>query len=358
MVDLKLRKLSDDDLIHQLQVLVKTERETTHQILCHLREVEFRRLFSKLGFPSLFAYAVEGLKYSDSAAQRRISAMRLLKSLEPDIAQEVEAQIERGGLTLCHLSQAQSFFNQEAQANHPFSQQEKKEILNALVGTSARDAAEELQSRSTQEIPPIREYTRAASHGRTEIHLVIGKEGFETLDKVRGLLSHAHPHLSWGELIEMLATLGWEKLDPAREPKKRIATKEAQGVKTNTFLPPTSAVTPTSEVKLESGLRSEPETNSAVAGPSLVTKSGKRVAIPAATEREVWRTNQHQCTYVNPKTGRACGSRRFLEIEHLTPVALGGTHHPSNLTLRCRSCNARAAIDVFGLKKMSPFLSG
>ncbi len=128
-----LRKLPDQVLLDQTSALVKVERETTTQILHHLQELERRRLFAVLGFSSLFSYCVESLGYSESSAQRRISSMRLLKSLEPEVAKEVETKIQEGTLSLSVLAQAQSFFQEEAKANHALSSLEKKEVLGMVA---------------------------------------------------------------------------------------------------------------------------------------------------------------------------------------------------------------------------------
>ena len=47
-------------------------------------------------------------------------------------------------------------------------------------------------------------------------------------------------------------------------------------------------------------------------------------SIPAEVKREDWRRDIGCCTYVDPHTGRRCGSRFFLELDHIVPVARGG----------------------------------
>ncbi len=59
--------------------------------------------------------------------------------------------------------------------------------------------------------------------------------------------------------------------------------------------------------------------------------------IPVAVKREVWRRDQGCCTYVDRRSGRRCGSRYRLEIDHIVPFALGGGAEPRNLTLHCRA---------------------
>ena len=79
-----LKSLSDSDLLSQTQSLVRRERELTTELLWHLREVEHRRLYAEQGYSSLFDYVTRGLGYAEGSADRRISAMRLLKDL-PEI---------------------------------------------------------------------------------------------------------------------------------------------------------------------------------------------------------------------------------------------------------------------------------
>ncbi len=57
--------------------------------------------------------------------------------------------------------------------------------------------------------------------------------------------------------------------------------------------------------------------------------------IPVAVKREVWRRDQGRCSYVDPHSGRRCGSRYRLEIDHVVPFALGGGAEPENLRVRC-----------------------
>lgn len=70
--------------------------------------------------------------------------------------------------------------------------------------------------------------------------------------------------------------------------------------------------------------------------------------VPADVRRRVFERDGGQCTFVDPKTGRRCNERRFIEFEHIDPHALGGAATVANLTLRCSAHNALAARRVFG----------
>ena len=50
-------------------------------------------------------------------------------------------------------------------------------------------------------------------------------------------------------------------------------------------------------------------------------------------KQEVWRRDQGCCSYVDPHSGRRCGSRFLLQIDHVVPVTHGGGAEPGNLCL-------------------------
>ncbi|MBK9293452.1 MAG: HNH endonuclease [Oligoflexia bacterium] len=71
-LQLKIAKFSNDELLNKTKLLVKEETHKTLEVLHHLREVERRRLYLKISYPSLFEYCVHELKCSHSAAFRRV----------------------------------------------------------------------------------------------------------------------------------------------------------------------------------------------------------------------------------------------------------------------------------------------
>lgn len=71
--------------------------------------------------------------------------------------------------------------------------------------------------------------------------------------------------------------------------------------------------------------------------------------IPDRIRREVWKRDGTQCTFVSPVTGLRCQEKHFLEIDHITPFARGGsTVEPANLRLLCRTHNQWQARKEFG----------
>ena len=69
--------------------------------------------------------------------------------------------------------------------------------------------------------------------------------------------------------------------------------------------------------------------------------------IPRATRDEVMIRDGHQCAFVG-KNGKRCTCKHNLQIDHVRPWALGGTHDPRNLRVLCAAHNRHLARKLFG----------
>lgn len=213
---MQLQQLSDETLLRETEKLVQTEREILSALLQHLREIERRRLFSALGYSSLFAYCTGKLGYSEDQAQRRISAMRLLKELP-----EVEEKLQSGALTLTHLGLARAAFQREE-----FSREEKLQILSEIEQKPTRAAEQVLAGHAPVEQKP--DSIKAVSTERVELRFTADAELLEKIETLKGRLAHQHPSLSLGELFQKLCDLGLEQWDKAKAPAAPQAESQAE----------------------------------------------------------------------------------------------------------------------------------
>jgi len=71
-----LTHVPDPALLRELKTLVAQDRATTALLLAHLAEVDARRLYAPAGHPSMFAWCVTELRFSEDAACKRIRAAR------------------------------------------------------------------------------------------------------------------------------------------------------------------------------------------------------------------------------------------------------------------------------------------
>lgn len=296
-------QLSDADLLNRTEKLVEKERENLTVILRHLREIERRKLYSKLKCASLFDYAMKVLKYSEDQAYTRIAAMRLLKETP-----ELEKDIQTGALSLSNCSKLSTHFRKHWQNGHRLTGEQRRSIANDVCNKSAREADRILASHFPEQRPSDK--FRSISEEEIEFRFVGKRQTLPKVDRLRGMIAHSHPHIPMGELLDKLCDVGlstWTKSSPG-----------------------------TSRVRARQAAESKEESKNGVPAPTS----------QAALKRQIHARDQ-VCTN--------CGSTYALEIDHKQPKALGGKDTPENLRLLCRNCNQRAAIETFGVSHMEKF---
>src|SRR6059036_2627540 len=79
-----LSHVPDAVLLRDLATLVGKERGITVEVLVRIAEVDERKLYLPAAYPSMFAYCVGELRFSEEAASKRIHAARKAR-LYPDI---------------------------------------------------------------------------------------------------------------------------------------------------------------------------------------------------------------------------------------------------------------------------------
>jgi hypothetical protein len=329
---MNLSKLSDQILLTETKKLAEKERETLISILHHLKEIERRRLFCDLKYPSLFAYAVGELKYSEDQAARRISAMRLLRDVP-----EIEEKIESGALTLSNLNLAQTLFKREKQEGNPVTKEAKMDVLLNLENKSAREARA-----FVAEINPGLKSTR-----KFDFNLIEDGELRAKLLKVKGLFAAVDPSMSLEDVLHRLCDqeLAKRTKEPARSVGQKNVRQSMNSGVSSDIDQVAVLVERTDDIGQPAVLVDDAD--DAVV-PALARVNDTKVLSKAETRRQVWRRDQGKCTN--------CGSNYALEIDHILPRAAGGLWTIENLRLLCRSCNQKAAIEHFGQLKMDGYL--
>ena len=360
-----LKRLNNDQLLSQTKNLVQKERQINIQVLQHLQEIQSRKLYLKRGFSSLFEYAVKELGYSESSAYRRIKAMKLCKELP-----ETKLQMAKGELNLCTASKLQTVFekqekqiknkaiqqqamttkmlldknkkdklNQKLSKNDapiihnaeslrhqvPISKEQKRDLIRQVQGKSTKET-EKLLSSTFPEVCNEKEKVRDISNNKVEIKIILGKDSQQKLEDLKKLLSHKNPNMSYGELFSLLAELGLNKYDP-----KRKLTKQNKKIKISAPIQSKKVIDKeTSKLPVQIA-------NQKLHNNQKFLKSTRY--IPSVERHHVWMRDQGQCTYICPKTKRKCSSNHLLQIDHIKPFSLGGTHEPDNLRLLCANHN-------------------
>ncbi len=203
-------KLSDEQLKTRLPQLVRHERKIMAAVLEHIAEVDRRRSYINWGHASLFDYLTRELKYSESAANRRMSAARALRK-NPEIL----AEVENGNLNLSQITMAQACIRLEEKATgHRIDEAQRKEIFDSLKTLNQAETQRMLDTKLPAHepvIPVLEKHKRDAS---VEVTLRIPAELYEKLKLVKDLYSHIAPGAGWLALLDLMAIDVREKRDP------------------------------------------------------------------------------------------------------------------------------------------------
>ncbi len=339
---MNLKSLSDSQLLEATKTLATREREVMTSILWHLEEIERRRLFSDLGCSSLYAYAVEVLGYSEDQAYRRISAMRLLRTMP-----EIEHKIQSGQLSVSNLSLAQTVIRRESKTT-PLTQQKKQELVARLENKTSREAQVIALDYSSTPSTPAPERERPLTARLVELKFTVPQSTLEKINRLKGLRAHRTPHLSTSDLLDQLCDLALKHWDPGvRGTKGREDTKAGAGVQNSGKVETTASHDEQSKMRRAETLAAFQRTSN-MTEKSQSTRNTFSRSIPARTVRQIWVRDRGKC--------KLCGSRFAIQIDHSQPWAWGGSNDKNNLRLLCRNCNQRQAIKKMGLKKMTRYL--
>ena len=149
-------------------------------------------------------------------------------------------------------------------------------------------------------------------------HVTVSRRLLGKLEAARAALSHAKPGATAADILEagldLLLAHDAKRKGLVAKPRKIAGRQTPDGV--------------------------------ALPVPAAAPRGASRT-VPAAVKREVWRRGRECCEWPLDGGG-VCGSTLRLELDHVIPVALGGTSTIENVRILCRVHNQLAARLVFG----------
>ena len=317
----RIRALGDDELLAALRSLVQRDNELLAELLSHLAELDQRRLYLDLGFPSLHAYCTTALGMCESTAGRRITAARVCRKF-PDVL----SRVAKGEL---HLSAVCSMSPHLDWNNAP-------ELIEVCKNQSRRKVDEILAARFPR--ADVREKVRLdpLSVDRYGLHFTIDAEALQELERVRELARHRLPGGELSELFKLAMRtlridLEKQRFSAGKKPRIRKATAAAADAQSK---PTHTDVEPLGDVQ----------------HPPAEAEQADVPRRPSAdVAREVYTRDEGKCTFV-AENGRRCGTRDFIEFDHIDPLGLPSV---ANLRLRCRPHNQLYARQVYGDQHMA-----
>ncbi|HET7544460.1 MAG TPA: HNH endonuclease [Polyangiaceae bacterium] len=399
----RLRALTDEQLLAGLAGVVKRRNQVTAEFLAYLAELDDRRLYLELGFPSLFEYCVRALRLCESTAGRHIAAARVCRAHPEVFAWVASGELHASALSLLkkHLTtenaaelfeccRRQSARQVEKLLAARFPRPDVRDLVRRLpartaptpdVGRASECAGRSLETveaprctqvaTETSQVRPIARTDTPASPAaaavaseaaepakprrieplaadRYGVRFTADGEFCQLLERVRGLAAHRLPS---GDLLSLLKR-GLEAYERELEKERFAVGKKARrssNAQARSSAPSDAKLSLAESVSAHSvSAHSVSAELHHVERIPLTSTGAKRTRrCPAAVARAVFLRDRGQCTFV-ASDGRQCCARRWLELDHIVPRALGGEDSVRNLRLRCRAHNQHYARQCFG----------
>jgi hypothetical protein len=307
--------MTNYELAEKLEGLIRQERKITNEILSLINVALERRSYLELGYSSMFDWLVKGFGYSNAAAYRRIESARLLKAVP-----EASRKLEDGQVNLTTLSKAQSIIkNQEKTTGKKISSEFKAEVIEKIEYKSTEQAEQVLFSLFPEAAAQERkEHRRVVDADTNRVSVNLPQVALNDMARAKEILSHKFPNGSDGEILAYALKFLIKHIDNADQP----------------------AMTQTA--------------SAAEAKCVMDHEGGKRIS-KAAARRIIFQKYRGQCCFKDPRSGKICGNRYQVQVDHILPKALGGSDDPSNLRLLCRQHNLMMAEKILGRRFMDRY---
>jgi len=324
MNELVIKNFSNDELVKSLEGHFEIERKNSHTILLHLKEIEDRKLYADMGFPDLFVMLIKYFRQSETAANQRRYALRLMNDVP-----KIKEHLIEGDVNLSTLALAQRQIQREEKITGVKVEASKKsEIVERITSKTIAQAEKELMILLPESCKTLETKERRISKDETRLSITIPDRVKEKMETLKNRWAAVNVNMDQLELIERALDIALTQTNPG--PKKKHRATESV---------------------VQSGLKSH-STQSAPTAP--VNKQEKRrTYYSIKTDKILWEKANSQCEYIDTISGRRCSSKFGLERDHIIPLAKGGSNDIKNLRLLCRTHNQLMARRHFGAEKVS-----
>jgi hypothetical protein len=392
----RLTQLSDAILLADLAEIAGRDRATTAELLAYLSEVDARRLFRPAGYSSMYDYCIDALHMSEDAAYKRIQAARVCRRFPQVFVALAEGRLHLAAVCLLAphltpgnadqlfaLASGQRKWEIEKRLAAHFPRTERMTLVEVYAAPAAVTRASPEEAGCNSLLAPGQ--VRSCNEGEGDSMAVgepsvPGESSVPDESSVHGKLSA--PGESWVPAVDQIATefvsvvAGPERArhlpaGSSAEPRTSLVPLATQRFALQVTLAQStydklrhalallSHVVPEHDVAqvldraLELLIRHLERQKLGAPQPRASRRPvTDRRHVPASVRRAVWERDGGRCTFVGD-TGHRCEERRFLEFDHMDPVALGGSASVERIRLRCRAHNQYEAEQVFGARFMT-----
>jgi len=321
-----LESLSSADLLTATRDLIGKSCGVEAELLIHLSEIDHRKIYLERAFPSMFAFCIHELGFSEDAAYNRITVARAARLLPGLIDSVRMGQVHLAGLRLLvpHLT-VENHDEVLARA----AGKSKREIEELVAGLSPRRPVPQTIRKLpepatvlTPMAPPVaptgpagallqreerRPVIRPLSEQTFQIQFTASRAFRDKLRHAQDLLRHRVPDgdvaAILGRSLDLLiGDVEKERFAAGRKPRH---------------------------------------------GPGEAARDASSRHIPDSIKREVYERDGGRCTFSDER-GRRCRETGALEFDHIDGFARTHRHDVDRIRLLCRAHNQYAAEQIYG----------
>jgi hypothetical protein len=194
---------------------------------------------------------------------------------------EVEKKIEEGALSVTNALKAQQAFTSESK-ERVVSLEEKRQVLDILSHASTKEA-DHFLARTYPETQKHPEKIKPLAQNQNLIQFYVDDDTLKQIEDLKAKYSHQMPSGKMEDLIKILIQ------HDNRQPKAR----------------------------------------------KRMTIKKRSRHIPAEVKRELEKTRHLGCDHLIEDGGQRCGSKHFLQLDHIHEYSRGGTNESQNLRWMC-----------------------
>jgi hypothetical protein len=329
------------ELTVTLADLLRRERTALGDFLVALADFDARRLWVELGYTSLFHFLRAELHLSKAAAQYRKVAAELLQRLPAVIE-----PLRDGRLCFTTIIEAAKVLSPEncdtlLPRFFGMSRSDAMEVVAALqphaapptrtVVTTPRSAPRQASSPCRESPAPTSASLAAAAAGCTTSRMVSSPVELTMSESPR-------PAPRRAEVVPLDADQRRLHLTVS----KRFFAKLAAAADALAHTRPGASEEELLEAGLDLLLARAAKRHGLVERPRKAREPANPAHVPAAVRRAVYLRDGGRCQY-RLASGEICGCTRYLQYDHVPPLALGGTSTVDGVRLACEAHNLRAA---------------
>jgi len=296
----------------KLVILLEKMRKYEHSALLVFSEIMHQKLYEQLGYSSMQNYATEALKIPRSTAFHYISLTKRLEELP-----ETRKAVESGELGWTNAKEVAKVATPKSEVLWVAEAKKSSRRDFAIKAKQAIQISKD-ESKQQPDLIPVTPLPKAESKVSTSLSFSV-----EQMERFNVLIEKMRKQGETGTREELLIKA---LTDSTSEKSSQLDS----GPSTQIVI---RHCPECGKAETGAGELSQNDLEKAYCDAQVLENGKNKATIKPSTRREVMSRDNHTCQ------GQGCNSKRYLEVHHKVPRALGGGNDESNLMTMCGACH-------------------